>query len=37
MKDLHCWQSKLEACDYSVKLLNKIISFNNKNNNKVNL
>ena len=35
MENLHCWQSKFESCDYSIKLLNKIISLNNKNSNKV--
>ena len=37
MEDSACWQSKFEACDYSIKLINKIISLNNQNSNKVHL
>ena len=37
MEDSDCWQSKFEGCLYSNKLINKIMSINNQNTNKVNL
>ena len=37
MQDLHCWQSKFNACHYSARLINKIILLNNHSNFKVNL